>query len=315
MSGGFTSNPGAGGSKFGADSEVGATELWVINKMAYGAAGSGVQVTLANGLPVQPGTGTSWTVAQALGTAATRWFAQISDGTTSPAIKAASTAAATADPSIVVSLAGANSAVKIGDGTNNAAIKAASTAAAFTDPALTVDTRPGGAQLTASAAMADAFANPTLGKQAVLNLVYNGSTWDLQRGMSGNLTTGDTGAKTATGNGATITNVGNKGVQLLINMGAVTGTSPTCVIKLQGSVDGGTTWYDVPGATTASLVATGVFGITLYPGLPTTAGTTTSGTTAQCNAVLPRTWRAVWTIGGTTPSFTLTNIQYNYLPN
>ena len=216
---------------------------------------------------------------QVVGSAATRWFAQISDGTTSPAIKAASTAAA------------------------------------FTDPALTVDPRPGGALVTASAAMADAFANPTLGKQAVVNMVYNGSTWDLQRGMSGSLTTGDTGAKTATGNGATQTNVGNKGAQILVNMGTVSGTTPTCVLKVQGSVDGGTTWYDIPGATTASLVATGVWGITVYPGIAVTAGTTTTGTTAGASGVLPRSWRMVWTIGGTTPSFTITNIQVNYLPN
>ena len=42
------------------------------------------------------------TATQALGSAATRWFAQLSDGSNSPAIKAASTAAAAADPSLVV---------------------------------------------------------------------------------------------------------------------------------------------------------------------------------------------------------------------
>ena len=41
---------------------------------------------------------------QVVGTAATRWFAQISDGTTSPAIKAASTAAAATDPALVVAI-------------------------------------------------------------------------------------------------------------------------------------------------------------------------------------------------------------------
>lgn len=169
--------------------------------------------------------------------------------------------------------------------------------------------------VSAAAALADALANPTLGQQAVLNSVFNGTTWDRQRGMGGNLTTGDTGAKTATGNGATITNVGNKGVSIVVNMGAVTGTTPTCVLKVQGSADGGTTWYDIPGATTASLTATGVFGITVYPGIAVTAGTTTTGTAATANMPLPRTWRMVWTIGGTTPSFTITNIQYNYLPN
>jgi hypothetical protein len=166
-----------------------------------------------------------------------------------------------------------------------------------------------------AAASADALANPTVTKVDATNLVFNGTSWDRQRGMSTALTTGDTGAKTATGNGATITNVGNKGVQILVNMGAVTGTSPTCVIKVQGSTDAGTTWYDIPSATTASLTATGQYGIMIYPGIATTAGVATTGTTATASMVIPRTWRVVWTIGGTTPSFTITAIQYIYLPN
>jgi len=199
-------------------------------------------------------------------------------------------------------------------GTNVGTIKAASTAAAFTDTALVIDNRPGTAMLTSSAALADALANPTLGQQAVLNSVFNGTTWDRQRGGIGvSTTTGDTGAKTATGNGATQTNVGYKGISLVIAMGAVTGTTPTCVIKMQSSVDGGTNWVDIPGATTASLTATGVWGIDLYPGQAVTAGTTTTGTKATASGILPRTWRVVWTIGGTTPSFTITSITFNYI--
>lgn len=150
---------------------------------------------------------------------------------------------------------------------------------------------------------------------AGLNFLYNGSTLEPARGMGFNTTTGDTGAKTATGNGATQANPGNKGVQILVVLGTVTGTSPTAVFKVQGSVDGGTTWYDIPGAATASLTATGNFGIMVYPGIAVTVGTTTTGTTATANMVLPRTWRVVWTIGGTTPSFTITNVQYNYIVN
>jgi len=166
-----------------------------------------------------------------------------------------------------------------------------------------------------AAASADALANPTVTKIDVTNLLFNGTSWDRQRGMSTALTTGDTGAKTVTGNGATITNVGNKGVQILINMGVVSGTTPTFVGKIQGSTDAGTLWYDVPGAVTASLTATGQYGIMIYPGIATTAGVATTGTTATCSMVLPRTWRLVWTIGGTTPSFTITAVQYIYIPN
>jgi hypothetical protein len=166
-----------------------------------------------------------------------------------------------------------------------------------------------------AAASADALANPTVTKVDATTLAFNGTSWDRVRGMSTALTTGDTGAKVATGNGATITNVGNNGVQVLVNVGVVSGTTPTAVFKLQGSTDGGTSWYDIPGATTASIVATGLYGITLYPGVAAVAGVATTGTTACASGVLVRAWRVVWTIGGTTPSFTITNIQYIYPPH
>lgn len=167
-----------------------------------------------------------------------------------------------------------------------------------------------------AAAGADALANPTITQVGADMMVFNGTTWDRVRGMSAALTTGDTGAKSATGNGATITNIGNKGMALLVNLGAfVGGTAPTITFKLQASTDAGTSWYDIPGATTAALTATGLFGITVYPGIAVTAGTTTTGTTATANMVIPRTWRVVWTITGAPTSITITAIQYIYLPN
>lgn len=166
-----------------------------------------------------------------------------------------------------------------------------------------------------SAAPTDAMAGQTAISATAQDMRFNGSTWDRARGMGINTTTGDTGAKVATGNGTTLTNIGNRGVQLLLRMGAVTGTSPTFVLKIQSSTDGGVTWIDVPGAATATLTATGDFGILLYPGLTATAGTTVTGTTTAASMILPRTWRVAWTIGGTTPSFTITEIQYNYLVN
>lgn len=179
-----------------------------------------------------------------------------------------------------------------------------------------VTTQPVDTELPTAAALADAAANATTPTAGAAGLLFNSATWDRARGMSTNLTTGDTGAKSATGNGATLTNVGNKGVQVLLNLGAfVGGTSPTLALKLQGSVDGGTSWYDIPGATTAALTATGLYGITVYPGVAATAGTTTSGTTAAASHVMPRTWRTVWTITGAPTSITITNVQYNYLNN
>jgi hypothetical protein len=177
----------------------------------------------------------------------------------------------------------------------NVAVKAASTAAVATDPALVVAISPNNTptvQIGNTANTTAILANPLT--PAVT-------------------TTGDTGAKTATGNGATQTNATSKGAAILFNVGTVSGTSPTCVFKIQGSSDSGTTWYDIPGATTASLTATGAYGIMIYPGIAAVAGTTTTGTTATVSCALPRSWRAVWTIGGTTPSFTITNVQVSYL--
>ena len=98
-----------------------------------------------------------------------------------------------------------------------------------------------------------------------------------------------------------------------INVSAVSGTTPTCVFKIQGSADGGSTWIDIPGATTASITATGVYGIMIYPGIAIVAGVATTGTTAQTSSTLPRLYRLTWTIGGTTPSFNITAANVSYL--
>ena len=65
-------------------------------------------------------------------------------------------------------------------------------------------------------------------------------------------------------NGATIANVGNKGLALLVNLGAfVGGTAPTITFKLQGSPDGGTNWYDIAGAASPVLTAAGAYPISI----------------------------------------------------
>ncbi len=160
--------------------------------------------------------------------------------------------------------------------------------------------------MSGSATLADSFANPSVGHLAADQMLYNGSSWDRVRNNF-STTTGDTGAKTFVGatNGATQTNMNAAGVSVVLNVGTVSGTTPTLVAKLQGSADGGTTWFDIPGAATASLTATGVYVLTCYPGAAAAAN-------AVVSFPLPRTWRVVYTIGGTTPSFTLTNVQVAY---
>jgi hypothetical protein len=143
-------------------------------------------------------------------------------------------------------------------------------------------------------------------------LLYNGATWDRARGNY-NVTTGDTGAKTTVGvtNGLTQTNYNARGANILFNIGTVSGTTPTLSFKLQASADGGTTWYDIPGATmgTATITGSGTYMCAIYPGIPAV----TNSVVFQAPVSLPRAWRVVWTIGGTTPSFAITNVQVAYL--
>lgn len=153
-------------------------------------------------------------------------------------------------------------------------------------------------ELPAAAALADALANPTAPQVGSANELYNNASWDRARNNYAlNLDTSS--AKTATGNGATGTNHNFRGAEIFVNVTAVSGTTPTMTVRLQESFDGGTTWRDVDttNAQTASITATGVSKLVIYPGVATAAN-------ASLNGVLPRTFRLAWTIGGTTPSFT-----------
>lgn len=148
---------------------------------------------------------------------------------------------------------------------------------------------------------------------------FNGTTWDRVHG-NWNTTTGDSGAKAATFNGATQTNFDSPGAMITVVLGTVTGTSPTLACQLQWSPDGGTTWMNL-GPAMANLTAssqTGVF--VVYPtnssqaAGATPANLTTGATqTVALNASLPRTWRVLYTIGGTTPSFTISAVNVSYL--
>lgn len=171
-------------------------------------------------------------------------------------------------------------------------------------------------QFAASAVLGDAVANPTEGRSGADNLLFNGTSWDRARGAGLASTTGDSGAKTTAGVGNTMTNVGNKGVQIVAKVGTITGTSPSITFYVQGSVDGGTTWYYIPNAITGVLTAAGNTALTIYPGAATVAGVAGSnGASGVANSVLPRTWRVTWDVAGTTPSLNVTAIQYQYIPN
>ncbi len=89
------------------------------------------------------------------------------------------------------------------------------------------------------------------------------------------------------GSGIDLKGTVNPGVhehRVRVNVGPVTGTSPTCIVKIQDSPDN-STFTDISGAATASLTAAGV--------------------TDFYFRTNNRYVRAVITLGGTTPSFTM----------
>jgi len=170
-----------------------------------------------------------------------------------------------------------------------------------------------------AAASADAYANPTITQIGADGMLFNGTSWDRNRNNV-NTTTGDTGAKAATFNGATQTNYNARGAIITALFGTVSGTTPTCTAQLQWSPDAGTTWLNY-GPATGTATATGnTLTIGCYPTQfeNATSGTLAALTTGATSAVfinspLPRSWRIVYTITGTTPSFALTATYVNYI--
>ena len=91
-------------------------------------------------------------------------------------------------------------------------------------------------------------------------------------------------ARTASVNGAVVVTSDVNNAFVTLNVTAVSGTVPTLDVKIQGSDDGGTTWFDIPNATFTQKVAAGSQAIQIN---------------TFSDAI-----RAVATIAGTTPSFT-----------
>ena len=87
-----------------------------------------------------------------------------------------------------------------------------------------------------------------------------------------------------------------RGVNLIIDVTGVSGTAPTLVVALRGKDPTSNKYYTILASATISTVSTTV--LSVYPGL-------TAAANSVANAVLPRTWDVVATIGGTTPSFTM----------
>jgi len=103
-------------------------------------------------------------------------------------------------------------------------------------------------------------------------------------------------ARTATENSQDMENVGCRGVWLMLNMTAASGT-PTLDLKVQRKCPLSDIYVDLPGGTFAQKTGTGTDDLTIYPGITDTAN-------ESVNDVISSRWRVVATIGGGTPSIT-----------
>lgn len=104
-------------------------------------------------------------------------------------------------------------------------------------------------------------------------------------------------AASANGNSADLDNRFYRGVQLAVNISAISGTSATLTVIVEGYDPASASYYTL--LTSAGLTATGLTVLTIYPGV------TVAANVAVSNA-LARTWRVRYTITGTTPSVTAT---------
>lgn len=104
-------------------------------------------------------------------------------------------------------------------------------------------------------------------------------------------------ARTATANSADQENYQFRGCILLLNISAASGTTPTLDLKVQLYDKTSGAYMDIPSAAFAQKTTTGSDSLVIYPGIAETANRSVSD-------VIPRNWRVVATIAGTTPSFT-----------
>lgn len=104
-------------------------------------------------------------------------------------------------------------------------------------------------------------------------------------------------AVTVSGVSADQTNYNGKGIQLVVDVTALTGTTPSIVVTIQGKDTTSGKYYNI--LTSASITTVSTNQLSVYPGSTVTANVSSS-------QPLPKTWRISYTIAGTTPAITAT---------
>lgn len=98
-------------------------------------------------------------------------------------------------------------------------------------------------------------------------------------------------------NGADLLNYGGRGLHLTIDITVLGGTTPTLTVTIQGKDPVSGKYYTILASAALAAVATTV--LRVYPGLVAAAN-------LVANDVLPREWRVIYAIAGTTPTVTAT---------
>jgi len=118
--------------------------------------------------------------------------------------------------------------------------------------------------------------------------------------LFGNVDTGALITHTAASTGVNSADQANyvsRGLKLVIDITAITGSTPTLTVTIQGKDTASGKYYTILASAALSAVATTV--LTVYPGLTAAANVT-------ANDVLPKTFRVITAIGGGTPAVTAT---------
>ena len=104
-------------------------------------------------------------------------------------------------------------------------------------------------------------------------------------------------AAAASINGLDMENMSGIGAQIVIDVTAITGTTPSVVVTVEGKDPVSGKYYTILASASITTVSTTV--LRIFPGA-------TASANLAANDVLPRTFRVTSTIAGTTPAVTAT---------
>lgn len=145
-----------------------------------------------------------------------------------------------------------------------------------------------------------AIANLTMGGVVITSQAVFDAQVALLLSEAGTLTNNDATISTLTAatvgaSSADQTNTNWRGVQIGINVTAMTGTIPTLNVNIEGKDVASGQYYLL--LASAAISAAGFTNLVVYPGV-------TNATNSASSKPLPKIWRVSYVVGGTTPAVT-----------